>query len=98
MHHKEKNDMSLHAKLNPPAGYRPYGANVGYAPSGEVIDGLPVHWFSQCGWGPATDNDGFGHWVMKQVGTRRAEFAWYKTFPAADVVDGRGDLVVGDDG
>lgn len=82
-------------RLNPPKGYRPYGANAGYAPSGEIVDGLPVHWFAQCGWGPSDDNGGFGDWVMKQVGDRQAEFIFYKSH---DVMDGRGDLVIGSDG
>ena len=87
----------LHAKLNPPVGFRPYGATQGYAPSGEVVDSLPVHWFSELGWGPAPDNDGFGHYAFRQVGERQAEYAFYKE-GSKDVMDGRGDLVIGPDG
>lgn len=86
--------MPLLIRLNPPKGYRPYGANVNYAPSGEVVDGLPVHYLAQCGWGPG----GFGDYVFRQVGNRQAEYIFYKGANISDPMDGRGDLVVGDDG
>jgi hypothetical protein len=78
-----------HIKLNPPKGYRPYGANQSFVVSAEVVDGLPVYFFAQEGWGYSTDNDGFGEYVFKQVGDRRAEYVYYN---GLDVPDGRGDL------
>lgn len=87
--------VPAHVKLNPPAGFRAYGANQGFALSAEVVDGLPVYFLSQEGWGYSADNSGFGHYVFKQVGERKAEYMRYN---GADVMDGRGDLYIAGNG
>ncbi len=84
-----------HIRLNPPAGYRPYGANQSFALSAETVNGQPVYYFAQEGWGYSTQNGGFGEYVFRQVGNGQAEYVRYN---GADVPDGRGDLYIAGNG
>lgn len=84
--------MSEPIRLNPPAGFVPYGgAGKSYQPSAERVDGQSVHYFGQCGLGPW----GFGMYVFRQAGSNQASYIRYKDGP---VMAGRGELAVGGDG